>query len=245
MSRECAFCPSTADLTGEHLWSHWMDDLFPGKKRFTSKNEKGEIIKQWEDASLSWKAKVVCRRCNNGWMSDMESKHAKPAMTGLIRGNEEATITKSHARSIALFGFKTAVIFDHMQRGRVPFFPQRARYRFRQCLAIPFNVSMWLAGFLPIGKGEVHTSYHDGTSESGNRLELYVCTYAVGHLAFQVVAARQTGLTLFSPGDGFEHLAIPFWPRLRLGTRWPPNYVLRTVGDFDEFSRRWETIIIR
>ncbi len=59
MSQECAFCPSTADLTGEHLWSQWMDDLFPGKKRFTTKNEKGEIIRQWEEAALRWKGCVL------------------------------------------------------------------------------------------------------------------------------------------------------------------------------------------
>src|SRR6516162_2332321 len=137
MSRECAFCPSTADLTGEHLWSHWMDDLFPGKKRFTSKNEKGEIIKQWEDASLSWKAKVVCRRCNNGWMSDMESKHAKPAMTGLIRGTKRRPSRNHTPDPLRFLVLRLPLFLTTCSVDAVPFFPQRARYRFRQCLAIP------------------------------------------------------------------------------------------------------------
>jgi hypothetical protein len=209
MKKECAFCPETANLSLEHLWSDWMNELFPGKKRFTSKNEKGQITAQWEGERLDWKARVVCRQCNNGWMSQLEAKYAKPAMTDLILG-KEVPLTQSCARSIALFAFKTAVIFDHVKRDREPFFRDSSRHRFSRSLTIPFGISMWIAGFLPMGKGEVHTAYHEGSISPTNPIRIYVCTYAVGHLVFQVVAARQRGFVPFSPRQGFESIAIPF-----------------------------------
>lgn len=222
-----------------------MNELFPGKKRFTRKNERGEIVAQWVEPHLNWKARVVCKQCNNTWMSQIEAKHAKPAMVGLIRGDMDMPVTPSIARSLALFAFKTAVVFDHIQRNRSPFFVRSSRYRFARSLAIPFGVSMWMAGFLPMGKGEVQTCYHEGDLSASNHLRLYVCTYAVGHFAFQVVASRQQGFVSLRPAPGFEFVAVPFWPRLHDGVVWPLSDVLRTVGEFDAFSERWNSIGIR
>ena len=28
MRRDCAFCPATANFSGEHIWSKWMRKLF-------------------------------------------------------------------------------------------------------------------------------------------------------------------------------------------------------------------------
>src|SRR5271169_3869635 len=200
LARECAFCSTTADISGEHLWSAWMDALFPGKKRFTVKNEKGEVTAQWDKPALDWKANVVCGRCNSTWMSKIENDHAKPALTDLILDKLDIPIAESRANSIALFAFKSAVVFNHLRPVADPFFPQSARHNFREVRAIPGNVRMWMAGFLPVGKGEVQTVYHNGALPNGNRIRLYVCTYAVGHFVFQVLAARQGGFTPFAGG---------------------------------------------
>jgi hypothetical protein len=119
---ECAFCPNTANISAEHLWSDWMDDLFPGKKLFTKRDKEGNVLRQWVSHSLNWKAKVVCKTCNETWMSDIESKHAKPSMTDLIRLRWPLVIDEKRANSLAIFAFKTAVVFDHVARNRPPFF---------------------------------------------------------------------------------------------------------------------------
>lgn len=137
-----------------------MNDLFPGKKRFTTKNEKGEIVAEWSSDELDWKARVVCESCNNTWMSDIESR-AKSAMSNFILG-KPGPISQSCADSIALFAFKTAGIFDHIRRDREPFFSLSVRHGFRESFAIPVSVRMFIAGFLPGGKGHVHTCYHEG-----------------------------------------------------------------------------------
>ena len=162
MGKECAFCPSVAKLSGKHVWSEWMNALFPGTKRFQFL----DILKRrnWSANQIDWKAKVVCEPCNNGWMSRIEQEHAKPAMADLIAGKVDIPIPQSRATSIAFFAFKTAVVVEYLSRGRkYHFFPREVRFRFRQSLDIPPTVNMWMARYLPRGQGRCWTSYHEQT----------------------------------------------------------------------------------
>ncbi len=131
-----------------------MNDLFPGNKRFTSWNEKGEIANQWGSKALDWTAKVVCKTCNETWMSQIESKHAKPAMTDLIRGKTAVPVSQSRADSIAFFAFKTALIFDYIQRKREPFL--RAPFAIALSNPWPFRLPLtcgWL-DLYRLGRGK-------------------------------------------------------------------------------------------
>ncbi len=223
-----------------------MRELFPSKRfRFIQRNEHGEIIRTWNPPDIDLTAKVVCEPCNNGWMSDLESQHARPAMRDLIVGDKGITVSQSRANSIAIFAFKTAVIVDHMSRNHVPFFRRSIRQKFAKRLEIPPHVRMWFAGFLPIGSGLVQSTYFQGSVDPKLRIPLHICTYAVGHLIFQVVSARfHSHMPSFSPLGGFEYLAIPFWPTIPKRIRWPPQDVLRTQRQFGQFSERWGAITL-
>lgn len=214
-----------------------MGAYFPGQKRFR------DLIRgtAWSSSELDWTAKVVCEPCNNGWMSEIESRHAKPYMSDLIAGKLDIPISRSHAKSIALFAFKTTAVLEHLNRRRtVRFFSRQARHRFKQTLEIPITVRMWMAGFLPPGQGRITTVYHE--LPKPNSFELYVCTYGIGRLVFQVVAERKPSSLAFSPIPGFEHLAVPFWPHIRGDFVWPPKAVLETVEDFELFATRWRRL---
>lgn len=224
-----------------------MGDLFPGKKRFTNWNEHGEIVAGWSSEKLDWKARVVCEPCNNTWMSEIEAKHAMPAISNFIVG-KTAPISQTCADSIALFAFKTAVVFDHIRRDREPFFSRSVRHGFRENFAIPATVRMFMAGFLPRRKGRVLSCYHEGSlgALSTDRITLYVCTYAVGHFVFQVVGHKQQGftnVTLQPRGPRtFQSHAVEFWPWIPDGIEWPPADVLQTAADFESFSNRWKNL---
>lgn len=242
MNKECAFCSATANLSGEHLWSDWMNELIPGKKRLTIRNKDRQIVKRWDAPKLDWKAKVVCEPCNNGWMSEIEGKHAKPAMSELILGKTNIPIDQTRANSIAIFAFKTAVIFDHISRDRAPFFDRSARHEFRQSLTIPPYIGMWLTKLSAFGKGEASTLYHEGRPSSDTSLKMYVCTYAVEHLVLQIVAYKERGIHRVSADDNF--VAVPFWPDIPHNFVWPPAGVLNTVDDFKSFSDRWTKVSV-
>jgi hypothetical protein len=138
-----------------------MNDLFPGEERrvhFEKIELNGTPGNQWEHAGLDMRANVVCRDCNNTWMSDIEYHHAKPSMSDLILGNQVEEITAARARSISLFAFKTAVITNHMLPEDEEFFDISQRYAFRESLSIPPKVGMYLLGFPPENAGGIRST---------------------------------------------------------------------------------------
>jgi hypothetical protein len=75
-------------MSAERLWSDWICELFPDLKvRFRQWSITDATHKVW-DAPMGLTAKVVCKVCNEGWMSDLESGHAKSAMKSLILSND-------------------------------------------------------------------------------------------------------------------------------------------------------------
>src|ERR1700693_636181 len=147
MPRPCAFCPSIAKISGEHIWSQWMAKLFPSAAVNFSKIEKdGSVSKRWRMSGLDMAANVVCKTCNETWMSAVEVEYAKPAMADLILGKPVKQITPERAHGISLLAFKTAVIANHMLPEDEEFFDISHRYAFRETLSIPPKVGMWLVG---------------------------------------------------------------------------------------------------
>jgi len=142
--------PSTSEAIG------WMISS-RAKSSLPNAIKKGTFYRQWVSDSLNWKAKVVCKTCNETWMSEIESKHAKPSMTDLIRLRWPLVIDEKRANSLAIFAFKTAVVFDHVARNRPPFFSRSARRQFRRHLAVPPMVRMWMAASSGLRRGSVLT----------------------------------------------------------------------------------------
>jgi hypothetical protein len=236
-------------MSGEHIWSDWMNALFPGKKLFRRWDQNRQLMHSRSGEALDWKAKVVCEPCNNTWMSNIESQHAMPAMSELIIGKTNVPISQSRASSIALFAFKSAVILDMLNRRRpAPFFTRSTRHSFRPLPhQIPSGVSMWLANFALPGKGRVITWYNQGEVERAGRpphsFELYICSYNVGHFVFQVVAISPQMLTTFHPLPGFESLAVPFWPRIPDNFTWP-SLAISSIRHLEDFACRWKTVTV-
>ena len=218
-----------------------MRKLFKSKKfRFSQRDSAGKIVKQWSQPGIDLKARVVCKPCNEGWMSNLENQYAQPAMSDLIVG-KDVLISESQAKSIALFAFKTAVVVDRMGRDEA-FYPTSARREFASSLTIPRNVNIWLTGRFPMSSGRFNTFYSEMSFESPSCLKLYVCTFAAGHLVFQVVGAQYIEVPDFAPMPGFENLAVPIWPPVQQDICWPLPSVLKSRSDFDKFSERWRAI---
>ena len=215
-----------------------MGVLVPGKKRFSIMDENGEVIRQWASDELDWKSYVVCETCNNTWMSAIENDHAKPGMMKLITGAVDVPIRAERARSISLFAFKAAIIFDHMQRKREPFFSREVRHEFRKSLTIPSNVAVWVTGYLPKTRGDAHTAYHSGGLSDKQHLDMYVFSFTTGHLCIQVVGYDIQRLCNIFPKRRFPCARI--WPAAELNMRWPDDVgSLMSVEEFNAFSLRW------
>ncbi len=222
-----------------------MRKLFASRRfSFIKRDMDGNIQRAWNGRDIDITAKVVCKPCNEGWMSNLENRHAKEAMTDLIIGDKDFTISHMQAQAVARFAFKTAIVVDHMKRDGDLFFPRSVRHQFKHSLKIPRNVQMWLCGYLPMGSGNLLPFWYEKVFSTGEHLKMYVCTYSVGHFVFQAVCADVIGVPSFSPHESFEYLSIPFWPTLPSDMQWPPADVLRTKQDFERFAGRWEKITL-
>jgi len=220
----------------------WTAKLIPGKIRarfFDHKTGKDRELK-WDYPDF--KAKVVCKKCNETWMNDIENEHAQPTLTPLITGQVDIPLGLSEARSMALFSFKTAVVLDQANRTKPPFFDRSSRHNFRETLSIPAYVQMWLCAYTGHrGSGQFLTIYHQQAATNG--WHMYVCTFAIGNLAIQVLAVKEMAdNVLFRPTINFDPLAVPFWPGMQRNYVWPGTAAIRSADEFTNFAGRWQNI---
>lgn len=241
---ECAFCPHSGSLSLEHIIGRWSRPLFPKENILRFTDSQG-TVRVRRSAEINWTARVVCAQCNNTWMSRLEEEHAKPVITPLIAGDTALPITPEVARSIALFAFKTAVIVDHSNRHRPPFFAKADRYAFRERQVMPVDVNMWMCGILRHRtRGNVLALYSSGEAQSSYPLRGYICTLALGHVAIQLVKFKQLRNAKIHPLPGFDVRAVIFWPRVKEGLIWPFPDNLVNSSDVRGFAERWKSVSV-
>jgi hypothetical protein len=211
-----------------------MSKLFPSVKVNFSKIETdGSVSAEWRRPGLDMKANVVCKVCNETWMSDIENLHAKPAMSDLILGKQVEEITADQAHSISLFAFKTAIIANHMLPEDEEFFDISQRYAFRESLSIPPKVGMWLVGFPPENAGGIRSVSVYFPDKNTPKLTLNVCSFYVGQFGFQVVSLKSLTVTQIQSLPTPDNLTVLFYPALKTGVSWPSLPFRRIVIHYD------------
>src|SRR5712671_523545 len=100
MPKECAFCPTSANITAEHLWSSWIGKALKAHNiRHRRKTQTDNVI-SWRTKGLNATAKVVCKTCNGGWMSDLESA-SKLILEDMIVNCKPVTLSPKETVTIA------------------------------------------------------------------------------------------------------------------------------------------------
>src|SRR4051812_32750990 len=113
--RTCAFCGSSMrgrEATKEYgfpLWlMPWIGDPAKGGVTHTIRHgTHGPISRQWTADTLDLAAKKVCRRCNNGWMNDLE-RLVRPHLIPLLEG-QLRVLDAPVQRIVAAWAVKTAL----------------------------------------------------------------------------------------------------------------------------------------
>jgi hypothetical protein len=249
MPRQCAFCPNSASLSGEHLWSQWIGDELGSRPYTFTRIDTDGSVNQWKNDELNVKAKVVCKSCNNGWMSDLESK-TKPILKDMILHCRETALRARDIALVAAVTFKNAVIADHMHDRRSPFFTIGERRDFRERQEVPPGAQMWLAS-IANQRGLFKSMYAEIPGRDSLAFHLNIFTYAVGHFVIQAVSSRykrrndrrhapQLYLTQDSEWDA---VSIPCWPSNGSVIKWPPS--AHMGGDVvDAFIQRWTKLTL-
>lgn len=119
----CIFCGRTG-LSKEHVWANWMRDHLPEfLKTATATNLRMQIGPDWRSleqiyetskvstgAPRSRKLRVVCRKCNSGWMSELQVA-ARPYLEALIEGRWQRLSIQAQA-AVARWACMFTIVYE-------------------------------------------------------------------------------------------------------------------------------------
>ena len=243
----CGFCPQIANITGEHLWADWFGRELGIKDFMISRREPDGGSKYWRKKELNEKTNVVCKTCNNGWMSDLENA-AKAVISDMVFRCSPTVLQPRDLEVIAAHTLKSAIVADLTHDNRPPYFSLFERRRFAQGLTIPEGVQMWF-GSLAKPRGLFKGYYFRTKPGVSGGFELNVFTYGLGYLVVQVVASRWRKKAHRRHADSptlkqnpvWDPVSIPFWPRDGKPISWPPTAHL-SDEDGDKLVFRWDEL---
>lgn len=141
--RVCAFCGASG-VTREHVWPKWLRKLTKnsgGRYRFGLSGVPS-TLRDFEAPSFSHTIRRVCRTCNTGWMSELETA-TEILMTSMFAG-ECPVLGGAEQDTLSRWMYKTALVVallnDETDATRV----DPAHYRGVANGAMPANTTIWL-----------------------------------------------------------------------------------------------------
>jgi hypothetical protein len=160
--RYCIFCNGPR-LSKEHVWADWLKAYIPMEM---TKHSTGIAIVNKTNTESSIKPntgdprrrtiRVVCKTCNEGWMSKLQEK-AKPFLLPLIKG--ERTVLGEEAQKVIAAWAAMAIMvaeFFVQHRSAIPY---TERESLRQTQTVPENWKIWVGNFQR-GNWPAHWIHH-------------------------------------------------------------------------------------
>jgi len=244
----CAFCPATANITGEHIWPAWLSKLLP-KTRYRNERVDGEAKSTWTTSKLDQTANVVCKRCNETWMSELEGQ-AKSLLADVIINGKQTTFGYDDLKFLAAYAFEKSIIANYQTLSilQEPISTRAQRERFRISLELPSDICIWVSSFQGHARysGRSNPRYAKSTTGPAplDDLDIYTHTYVVGQLVFQVLAYRFNSIfnralkiELPKQAEVWSQACQQIWPLETETITWPAKYLgRRTV---EPFVDRW------
>ncbi|MGW2989347.1 hypothetical protein [Streptomyces goshikiensis] len=242
--RQCLFCSSWAD-SAEHVFPNWLNKLGlggEGVRQFG--NEVGQIRYE-QGGPFSKKIKVVCRPCNNVWMSGMEAE-ARPALTRMLAwdGRNPLQFDAAAQRALARWAFKTAAVAAHLESQQT--FPLPHCRAFRQSDQLPrCEVRIGFAKAPPTQQHPYDSRTYDEVGESQfqpatatawvdgkpTTFPFYRATFRLFNIVFDVMGyvSNDIHLTVIPPQIHQEALT-QVWPTTVTSVTWPPAKTVDSIG---------------
>lgn len=239
--RRCVFCGGGGKLTREHVWPRWLESVL-GTSRphpvHVFLREGRPWRRPWTAPDFSITARVVCRDCNGGWMSALESA-AKPLLTPMIEASQRVALTPQGQRVVGAWSLKTAMMMQQAEGADQSIPPRDYGWVYKHGEP-PIGVQVLLGQFVP-EESQIRYDHQPIASEDlvdgTRRTEGYGIMLGVGHL---LVHINSPGLDPPDPqvrlplkGRLAQHL-IEIGPGQTTVT-WPPQYRLPADGIDDLF----------
>jgi Adenylyl/Guanylyl and SMODS C-terminal sensor domain len=112
--RRCIFCDSDKDMAREHAWPDRINRLgLPSDEgnvrfRFAAPTGVMHSVVEYKEPIADQRNKIVCRTCNQGWTSDLESE-ISPLLGPMIVEGRRTLLDEEKQNLVALWSIKTAM----------------------------------------------------------------------------------------------------------------------------------------
>jgi hypothetical protein len=159
-AKPCIFCPRPRG-SKEHFWPQWMHPILPPPTTEPRHNKLSHTFSPFEGSATQGREntqgalhtirfRVVCGKCNNGWMNEIETE-ARPYLAQLIPG-ETTTLDRQALDAVARWITLKVIVAEHSSSDSAVT-PRPLRMAFRNTRAIPDFIRIYLASHdLPFEK---------------------------------------------------------------------------------------------
>lgn len=247
MANLCMFCPDPVN-SKEHVWPLWIHE----RKDFGPLNfKRGDgVVTVIPDPKVT--ARVVCKTCNNGWMSAKLEEPNIPIISCMMQ-DITITLDRQQQTHVAHWCQKMAFLNDWTRTGgrEKKFYPRDETLAFAKDLTIPVASRIWIARL---------TTSH--LSRDGHDFELIragdgdvvgissVTTLVIGHFVAQVITdhilpEHQGNDPRIEPRPGpWGAKLFQIWPIEKEWITWPPKASFMNGGGpegIGHLFHRWRT----
>jgi hypothetical protein len=210
--------------------------------------ERQGSVNTWHVYQPELSIRCVCKSCNNGWMSDLESQ-TKKYLQPLLMG-EKCVLDFSSQTTIALWSLKTAMVLEALDQQQQRIYTQQEREQLQKLSIIPWRTSVWLATSIDrslfLSAKNRHMSAEDTSKISGASI-----TMAFSHVVIQVFTIRvppevgpSTCVTANVRCGPWEQATIQIWPAKTTPVMWPPQLALNSEAGLDALAERFSTTVL-
>lgn len=240
----CFFCGLPEQMSKEHAWPQWLGrgvEVGPTQTNWstgygrTAENELTEypsFASEKPGSVLTTRIREVCQRCNNGWMSQLETS-VKPLLERLWQPTYvfgRIAVGVDDAAVLAVWAAKTAWIRERSSKGGVtPTAEMRRQLMDRQLP--PEFTHVWIARHtgrvnFDANVCKLQTTHQDDPWGTERFRNILVCTLTFRGLSVLVRTDDGWGVPKMHPPDGRWR---QFWPTAH-AVQWP---AARPVSDDD------------
>jgi hypothetical protein len=245
---KCIFCGEYGS-SNEHIFPLWLKRYFPRD----SKTTHNSVYYSWPTGIItlspkadrknkqghvgSLKTKTVCKKCNTGWMHNLEDR-VRPTLISLFQANT-LRFTADLQSNIATWCVKTCMTAEQVHPNSAEF-PQSDRTLLMERLAPPPNWFVWVGHY----RGEAWQNLSYGQNRGGldsrpvansehARHSISASVMGIGRIIFLVVKTSAPDITQklngFELANPFNQPALPqIWPPKERSIVWP---LFTVMGD--------------
>ena len=239
----CIFCggASGTSISKEHVFPDWLRELFPRSPSHlhthgvtTWANGPGPIapatVRRPKQGHVTTRrVRVVCRKCNNEWLSGLETR-AKPLLLALLRG-ERFALGPAEQLLLSTWAAKTCMTAEFIDRTKIAI-PQEDREHLMRALSPPqTGWWIWMAGSQGV-EWEAGINHFSGRlhvppvpPEAAEAVNLQSTTLGIGRLLIFAISTSFPTAD-FSLTNARAADLQPIWPLRPATILWPPHRLL-------------------